>query len=269
MQNAPMDTWGGITDRYLAYLRAIGRPPTTIGLRAWQVAHTARVTGKAVGDITADDLINLLASQRWAPETRRSYRSGLRDFFAWAKRHDHVAIDPAEAIPQVRVPRASARPCPDDIYRAAVERADDRGRLILRLAAEAGLRRAEIAHVHSRDVAPGPSLHVRGKGGHRRVVPITESLAAALTAAGGYVFGSQRGEHLTPRSVGVIASDLLGPDVTLHMLRHRFATRAYRGTRDLRAVQQLLGHSSLAITERYLEVDDTERRAAMMAAVAA
>jgi integrase/recombinase XerC len=52
----------------------------------------------------------------------------------------------------------------------------------------------------------------------------------------------------------------------MHTLRHRFYSRAYRGSRNLRAVQVLMGHSSLATTERYLAVDDDEVRAAMMSA---
>jgi integrase len=52
----------------------------------------------------------------------------------------------------------------------------------------------------------------------------------------------------------------------MHKLRHRFATRAYRGSGNLRAVQVLLGHSSVATTERYTAVDDDLIRAAMMSA---
>lgn len=48
----------------------------------------------------------------------------------------------------------------------------------------------------------------------------------------------------------------------MHTLRHRFASRAYRGTRNLRAVQTLLGHASIATTERYTQVNDDEIRAA-------
>lgn len=52
----------------------------------------------------------------------------------------------------------------------------------------------------------------------------------------------------------------------MHTLRHRFGTRAFRGSRNLRAVQILLGHTSVATTQRYTAVDEDEVRAAMMSA---
>ncbi|GAB7144434.1 recombinase XerD [Mycobacterium riyadhense] len=52
----------------------------------------------------------------------------------------------------------------------------------------------------------------------------------------------------------------------MHTLRHRFTARSYRGTRNLRAVQQLLGHEPIATTERYTVIDDAEMRAVAMAA---
>jgi integrase/recombinase XerC len=108
------------------------------------------------------------------------------------------------------------------------------------------------------------------------VVPISESLAALLrqgaaghmpgTPADGWLFPSGIGGHLTPHYVGELVGGVLPDRWTMHTLRHRFATRAYRGTRNLRAVQVLLGHASIATTERYTAVDDTEVRAAMIAA---
>lgn len=152
---------------------------------------------------------------------------------------------------------------------------------MLRLAAEAGLRRAEIARIHTRDLrhtASGAQLLVHGKGSRERVVPIAADIAEliALGAGGhtpglgdkGWLFPSTKGGHLGPPRVGGLCAKALPGIWTVHQLRHRFATRAYRGTRNLRAVQELLGHSNLAITERYTAVDDDEMRAAMMAACA-
>ena len=74
------------------------------------------------------------------------------------------------------------------------------------------------------------------------------------------------GGHLSPERVGKLVAAALPAGWTMHKLRHRFATRVYRGSRNLRAVQVLLGHASIATTERYTAVDDDEIRAAMMSA---
>lgn len=263
------DGWEMLIADFVAYLAAIGRPATTIALRRAQLEQLARAVGVAPSLVTLEVLTGWFAAQSWKPETRRSYRSGVRGFFAWAYENGRLESDPAVRLPQIRVPRASARPCPEQIYREALMKATPRKALMLRLAAEAGLRRAEIAKVHVDDLTGSPgcySLLVHGKGANERVIPINDGLAADIAKAGGWLFPSLRGAHLNPKSVGVICSDLLGEHVTLHMLRHRFATRAYRATRNLRAVQRMLGHSSLAITERYLECDDDEMRLAMLGA---
>lgn len=74
-------------------------------------------------------------------------------------------------------------------------------------------------------------------------------------------------EHRSPHHVGKLMAGALPDHWTAQALRHHFATRAYRGSRNLRAVQVLLGHSSVATTERYTAVDDDEIRAAMMSAM--
>lgn len=147
------------------------------------------------------------------------------------------------------------------------------GRLtvILRLAGEAGLRRAEIAQVHISDLTEdltGWSLLVKGKGGKMRTVPLADDVADLVARScreSGWALPGDDGGHLSPRWVGTIAAEALGP-YTLHQLRHRFATRAYAASRDLLAVQQLLGHASPATTQRYVRPPDDAMRAAMLAA---
>lgn len=131
-------------------------------------------------------------------------------------------------------------------------------------------------------------LHVTGKGGRQRIVPahplIVEQVDAELDrrrggrtgtgwrlaseriAADDSLFpGQHPGTHVQPCVVGDALSTLLGDGWTAHTLRHRFATRAYAPTRDLRAVQELLGHSSPQTTARYTAVPDQAMREAVLA----
>jgi integrase len=166
------------------------------------------------------------------------------------------------------------RPAPDGVWRAAIGDAPHRVALMLRLAAEAGLRRGEIARVHASDVGrdrAGFTLLVHGKGGRERLIPVPDALGSALVteAAGGWVFPKGEQGHLTQEWVGELCTNALPRPWTLHTLRHSFATRAYAGSRDLRAVQLLLGHSSPAVTQRYVAVSDAALRAAMVSAAPA
>lgn len=149
---------------------------------------------------------------------------------------------------------------------------------MVRLAGEAGLRRAEIAQVHRNDViwdGDGWSLIVNGKGGKQRVVPINTSLAEQIQrgpswlgdhVGGGYLFpsidrwGNVVADHLTADRVGRLISDLMPDGWSAHKLRHRYATRGFAGTKNLRAVQEALGHASVATTQRYTAVSSPEVR---------
>ena len=274
--------WNPLIEAWVAWMTAIGRPVTTRDLRRHQIGYLAKSLNLTPGRITEADLIDWMARHDWKPETRKSYRAAIRGFFAWAVSQQLIAANPAANIPTITVPKAQPRPAPEIVYYQALAQADARVSVMLRLAAEAGLRRAEIAQMHVRDLRGDSGrrqLLVHGKGGKERVVPVTDDLAAVIAAGAaghtlggsshGWLFPSDKGcGHVTPATVGEVCSAALGPAATLHQLRHRFASKAYRGTRNLRAVQELLGHASVAVTERYTAVDDDERRAAMMAVVA-
>ncbi len=278
-----MNNWDILFSGYMGYLVAIGRPQTTRTLRRYQLLYLRQTINRPVEQITYDDLIEWFAVHgEWKPETRRSYRAGIRGFFAWAHKNGHLPDNPAADLEQVKVPRAVAQPVPEVVYREAIAAASARTALMLRLAGELGLRRAEVARVHTRDLrhsaSGAPQLLVHGKGSRQRLLPVSADLAAKIMAGAagyspgmpstGWLFPSEKGGHVTPRWVGTLCSRALPGVWTLHKARHRFASTAYRGTRNIRAVQEMLGHSSVAITERYTAVDDDEMRAAMMAAAA-
>ena len=135
---------------------------------------------------------------------------------------------------------------------------------MIRLAGEHGLRRAEIAVVHTRDVTHdllGYSLIVHGKGGRERQVPLADDVADAILDAAGYAFPGKIDGHLSPWWVGKLVSRLLPAGWTTHTLRHRFATVSYAEDHDVFAVQDLMGHASPATTLRYVQLpDDAKRR---------
>lgn len=257
--------WASAIDEWLVSLRAAGQPETTIRVRRQQLSQLA--TSEHVPDpwaATLDDLLAYLGAQRWAAETRHAHRSALRGFYSWAKRRGHVGVDPALELPRVRRTPPRARPLPEDHALAALAAADERQALMVRLAGEHGLRRAEIAVVHTRDVQAdllGYSLCVHGKGGRTRMVPLDDDVAAVILDAGGYAFPGQIDGHLSPAWVGKLVQRLLPQGWTTHTLRHRFATRAYAESADVFGVQELLGHASPATTLRYVQLpDDTARR---------
>jgi integrase/recombinase XerC len=267
--NAVGIVWEDTIDGYLAYTVASGSGRETIRLRRHYLGVLARhccPTGP--WQATVDQLTAVLATPGWAPETRKSARSSLRSFYRWGVDTGKTTTDPARALPQVRVPLGAPRPTPRDVVTQALARADERGRLMLLLALLAGLRRAEIAAVHSTHMIHESgewSLRVVGKGQRVRVVPLHPLLAETLLEYRcGFLFPGKDHGHLSADRVGRIIADLLGPGWTAHTLRHRFSTECYSHTHDLFATQQLLGHSRPETTQRYTQVPDDSLRAAVL-----
>ncbi|UCZ88693.1 tyrosine-type recombinase/integrase [Gordonia sp. WA4-43] len=272
--------WDTEIRAFLRHLKAVGRPSTTINTRRQQLERLARAVAPLTPQtVTYDDLVGYHADQVWALETRRGHRNAAVLFFTWAHTTGRLPSNPAADMPIIPSAVPAPRPAPDRIVDAGLQTPSARVRLMLRLACELGLRRAEVAQVHSEHIeegSHGPMLRVRGKGGKIRVIPISDDLAVQIEMGAsshtpdaprsGYLFPGDDAGHLSPQWVGTLCAEALPGGWTMHTLRHRFATRAYRGTRNLRAVQTLLGHTSVATTQRYTAVDEDEVRAAMISA---
>ena len=259
-------------DAWAMWLRAANRSPETIALRTYHVRRAMTDIGVDPFGLTTDHLVEYLGSQPWKASTKRSYRASLRAFYVWAQATGRRADNPAALTPDITVPRSLPRPVPEAVLRDAVAIADDRVRLMLLLAATCGLRRGELARARREDIfhdLTGYSLVVHGKGAKERLVPLPDGLAGILKPLPeGYLFTSQawgrEGRPLSPARVGELVSEVLPQGWTCHTLRHRCATVAYAATKDLRAVQELLGHSKPETTMVYTLIQPESVRAAVL-----
>jgi integrase/recombinase XerC len=212
--------------------------------------------------------------------------SGWRGFYVWLGRQGLMSHNPVQ---DVRAPK-SGKPLPkalgvDEAVQMAshVEEADDprreaRDACITELLYGCGLRIGElvgldvVAHAAAKGWIDGQAgeAHVLGKGSKRRSVPVGRSALAALerwlalrgawAAESPALFIGSRGQRLTPQHIRVRLrrrSSLAGLSTPVHphMLRHSFASHVLQSSGDLRAVQELLGHASIATTQVYTRLD--------------
>ena len=266
------DAWREPIDLWLAHLISTGASEQSVKTRRDHGRRIARALGGCPSKVTGERLIAWAACQRWARETRRSVYYSARSLFGYLHASGRIEGSPAAALPAVRPTEPRPRPTPEVIYRTALaDVTQPRVRVALRLAAEAGLRRTEVSLVHADDIEPdilGWTLIAHGKGGKDRRVPLADDLAREVIVQcdGGWLLPGRIDGHLSGAYVGKLVARALPGIWTMHTLRHRFGTRAAEGG-DLIAVQQLLGHASVATTQRYvLRPDDALRRAAKLAA---
>ena len=250
-------------------LRAAGLSAQTIKSRRYKMVHLAALLmPSGPEDVTTEQIVQVFARQQWKPETRKAYRNTISSFFRWLHKSCRRSDDPSLDVPRVKKPHAHPRPCPDKYITAAMEKATAAEKLMIRFGAECGLRRGEIARVHSDDVvadSAGHSLIVRGKGDKQRIVPLPDDLAGIIMDARGYLFPGRFGGHVEESYIGDHISRLLPDGYAAHTLRHRFATTAYAATHDLFVVAELLGHESVETTEHYVAMPDGRLREATAA----
>lgn len=242
-------------DAYTNHLKAAGRAPNTVHVRQYWARRVVAETDSTTEGIEAW----LARHDYWKPTTVSLVVDSVTKFYGWAHDSGRMAHDPTAAfeIPHPRDP--VPRRVGDAQLAGLLASLDGVEYWAVRLLADTGLRRAEAAALHSNDL-DGRWLTVRGKGDRVRRVPVPDDLAAWIAGRRGPVFPSRRGEHLRPDSFGRLIRRATGCNP--HAFRHSYATRVYRATHDLRALQELLGHASIATTQRYVATTDDELVAA-------
>jgi integrase/recombinase XerC len=203
--------------------------------------------------------------------------SAWRGFFRYLARDHGLAVNPCAGLRAPKSPRRLPHALsPDEANRLlAIEGGDDdalRDRAVLELFYSSGLRLAELAALAPGDVDYREGMvRVTGKGGKTRVVPVgrhaLEALRAWLAVRGriaaadpAALFVNARGRRLQPRAIQLrikrrAAAQGLSSNVHPHVLRHSFASHVLQSSGDLRAVQDMLGHASIATTQVYTQLD--------------
>ena len=212
-----------------------------------------------------------------SPSTIRRRLSAARTFFRYLLREKHIQANP---LTTVSAPKGSKR-LPENLDADRMARLLDipgdgpivaRDRAVLELLYSSGLRLSELTGLDLTDIdlADG-TVHVTGKGGKDRIVPIGRYAKDALMAwarsrgelaKSGEIalFVSQRGTRLSPRSVQARVDHWArrqGIDTRVypHLFRHSFATHLLESSHDLRGVQELLGHANISTTQVYTHLD--------------
>ena len=264
-------------DAYLGDLRALLE---YLGL-GWDV-----LPGELSGALTQRRIRSWLAdtlARGGARSTIARHTAAIRNFTAWAVREEILASDPAATLTSPRADQRLPTPLDESDARALVTLAraealdgspsQMRTWAILELTYACGLRVSEVCALDVSSLnREALTVRVLGKGNKERVVPYGPPAQEALDhwlvrgrpqlagdASGSALFLGDRGGRIDPRVVRSMVHKMAAKagvhDIAPHGLRHSTATHLLQGGADLRAVQEMLGHASLATTQRYTHVD--------------
>src|SRR5215467_11460810 len=241
-----------------------------------------KIAFRSIDHLTIRDFLGRLYERKLEKTSVARKLACLRTFFKFLVRERRLATNPADLVSSPRLPKKLPSYLPEAEAAAVVEmpKGDEfktlRDRAILELLYASGLRVRELEALNDENLdMPQQLVRVFGKGRKQRIVPFGELAARALAAYinerdrlglsqpndEGHtpVFVSVRGRRLDARDVQYLVERVRiqlpsGRRLTAHTLRHTFATHLLERGADLRAIQELLGHSSLATTEKYTHV---------------
>jgi site-specific recombinase XerD len=261
----------GLSPRTLDWYRMIGE--------RFVAFRTARGADPALDAVTTAEGRAFVVSLQQAglsPSSVAGFVRGLRAFSAWCAAEGLVAEDPLRRLPRPRVPsRLIATLGPVELERLLAV-ASRRDRLIIALLLDTGLRLSELAGLRMGDLLPDGYLRVRGKGGKERLVPLGAVTEARLPDYIAHsrprpigrdveqIFLARDGRPLTPvaiqhalRRLGRRAG-LDGVRTNPHTFRHTFAKLYLLNGGDLFSLQKILGHTTLDMVRRYVNLDTGE-----------
>ncbi|TAJ44171.1 site-specific tyrosine recombinase/integron integrase [Methanofollis fontis] len=281
-------------DRYVGYLRMRNYSPRTVRSYEQTVRHFARyvflrqhaggdrrsfgpdeVDGArcdvcvAVSTAIVTDYFSSLAEQyEYKPKTLHRMISTLASFYSYLYAQGGVSVNPMLGVERPRIKNQDLKYLKHSQVVRLINSIDDPAdRLIVRLIYATGVRVSELCNMNIEDIDfEEHTIRVTGKGDKIRVVFVDEATLSEIDRHIGHrimgpLFVGQQGHHISPRTIQRIFRKYAPPGITPHKIRHSYASELYRRSKNLRVVQENLGHSSIKTTEVYLHTDLDERRA--------
>ncbi|MFZ4116036.1 MAG: site-specific tyrosine recombinase XerD [Chthoniobacterales bacterium] len=253
---------------------------------SWLEQHSAITE---LGNVRTQHLHDFLQSEKKRGLASTSLKLevvALRIFFRFLTARKILSSDPAEKLPLPKLPHTLPQP----LAPAAIQKLlsasqgqtplEVRDRALLELLYACGLRISELCTVRLEniDLQEG-MIRVTGKGNKTRLVPVGQAAITAIEEylslarpnllspkSGAALFLSVRGHPLTAARIWQLVSHYakqagLEEAIHPHQLRHSFATHLLAGGADLRIIQEMLGHASIATTQIYTQVDQSQLKA--------
>ncbi len=237
---------------------------------------TYKITWKQVTAKHLQSWLASLHSQGLSANSIRRMLASVRSFYRFLIKQGMVNNNPALEVKSPKLPKRLPEAMHVDSTNAMLNQVDEDNELAIRdtamleLTYSSGLRLSELCNLKLQDISWSEQLlTVTGKGQKTRIIPFGDVARKAIEAwltirpqfaddTSPHVFVSKRGTAISPRNVEYRFKAFglkKGTDLHPHMLRHSFATHLLESSGDLRAVQELLGHSNISTTEIYTHLD--------------
>jgi integrase/recombinase XerD len=247
----------------------------TITERAATIRQLLTFTSARALELTADQIVAFTARQDISATSRGTYHASIRAYCKWLVKTGQRDDDPSANTPVPKRPRGVPRPVPSNNLATVLQVVNRRRtRMMILLAAMAGLRVHEVAKFHGDDIdLVNGVITVTGKGGVTAMIPAHPSIieAAADFPRDDYWFPAYQRQvpgrkHVAPSAVSsaILATmRRAGVNGKPHQLRHWYGTTLLDEGVDVRVVRDMMRHKSIATTELYTLVNWHQLRAAM------
>ena len=235
----------------------------------WKDFEKARLdTSVEVTPILVNDFLSFVSSmQTYKPKTFHRIISTLSSFYRFLYSQDVVTTNPLVGIDRPRIKQQEVKYLKHNQVLRLIDSIEDiRDKLIVRTIYATGVRVSELCNINIEDIDfDEHTIRIRGKGDKIRTVFIDdETLSELMKFIGNRIIGplfvGQQGKHISSRAIQHIFKHYAPQGITPHKIRHSYASELYKRSKNLRVVQENLGHTSIKTTEIYLHTDIDERR---------